>query len=143
MVSIPEIRERIAAVIKERLKNEAIVVSTEYQPVIEYENPDTIVVTVQPVSFSAIYADRQRYSVEPKIAVTVSKRITKRQKDGDSILVMGAKIIAACLGIGVGGAIVRTVEVSDPVLSEDTLSGQNIAASRLVFTLMGFESKGT
>ena len=143
MITIPELRERLAQYIRERLADENVVVTTDYFPIVSVEDEQTAI-TIQPLSLSAIFADRMRYSVEPKISVTVSKRVgSNRQETGDEILVMGSKIIAAILGVGFAGVIVRSVEVSDPVLSEENISGQNMAVSRLVFSLVGYENKAS
>ena len=143
MVSIPEIRERLASFLRDKLKDEDIVVNTDYYPVIDLDDTQTAI-TVQPVSFSAVFSSRASYTVEPKISVTVSKRIsgTSRQETGDSILTMCGRIINELLGKGFSGVIVKSVEVDSPVLSEENISGANVCNSRLVFTLIGFENRG-
>ena len=141
MLNIPEIRERIADHIEKTLSDELITITTEYQPVAEITENESLI-AIQPVSLSAIFVDRARYSVEPKISITISKRIGEsREESGDYVLEIAGKVINATLGIGFNSAIVKTIDISDPILLEDSISGQNVAASRLILSLYAMEDR--
>lgn len=140
-MSIPTIRNAIAEHLKSALADSDIVYSTAYQPVIELTESQTAI-TVQPVSLTAAFADRMRYTVEPTISITVMKRLGEdREAAGDHVLEMVDKVINVTIGVTFAGSVVKTCDIADPILLEDSISNQNVAASQIVLSLYSIENR--
>ena len=138
-MDIPQIRDRIADVIRQNLPE--IEVSTDYAPVLSVE-PDAVVCSIQPMSLTAAVLDRVRYTYEPRISITIaSSLINNRNIVGDLILKTVDKMLNLLLGMGFDGSVIKSIEITDPILNEQTIPNNNMAVARMIVNLYSHESR--
>jgi hypothetical protein len=140
MMALTELRERFAQCVKDRMGDD-VVVSTLFQPVLEVNDKQAAIV-INPVSLQSEFLDRQRYSVVPSFAATITKRVTdSKETAGDAVLEIVSKLISVVMGVGFGGVIVKACDVSNPLITDEQLQSNSVVISRVTFTLQGYEER--
>ena len=140
MSTIAEIRERVAEHLEKHIKDDKVVITTEFSPVLE-TRPDDICIAITPASLQCVFADRGRYSYEPKIDVTITRKIGKDREDcADAVLEYVDKVVGLLLGVGFDGCIVKSLEIAEPILQH--IEQHNQAASRITLNLYTMKNRG-